>query len=661
MEAGGGGRDLKRSSAGAHARAVAAPGAGADDAYSKRACSGWTIGAGACVGGGELALPASFVAWTDVAGIDSPGASAQTAASMPTSPGVRHVATGVYVSYCIQKLGVGRANHALFWVQEATGRSTLAVVGTDARLSGHFTYSTVPGFPAPPLRCTNRGEVVAWLASIGVVESLSESSVALPALEAEERRRLLTGEPVWARPDLQGTWVDVREESGRVSDGRHYKRFWLVSPEGCERLAVAGLDSARRDRRYKYAAVPSLGGFAFENSREVLDWLTFVLDRPADNPVQPRQMRAAQPLSESALADFPSAKPAGHSSLSVRTDRRAGSPAPEARTPPSVLRRMQQEPGAGLPSLAQQLQQAEQQRVQQYWQQQQQWQAQSQQQQPASGGKVRPSYSGKVRPGSSALGHPDEPDASSWLFGNPGGAAAAGPGGGSRRSLSFRCGSCGALDHGGSDCPAMCLSPHSLISPVDPFALAFHPTLDDPAMSSCLPTPLARALTPGGGSGEHADSAATAGLAPAPAAFMAQPQAITPGAKAAFEPYPALMGWVAAVPTDHTEEQFRAWAHTLGGQISDMPPPPPASEDDVPLGGLRWVPTQEALAILQELSRSKVSLPLLQATHISRAVAMLRTHRIRDVADAAAAIVARWRSCAVAALEQANMALATTA
>ena len=68
-----------------------------------------------------------------------------------------------------------------------------------------------------------------------------------------------------------------------MSDGRHYKRFWLVSPDGRERLAVAGLDSARRDRRYKYAAVPSLGGFAFENSREVLDWLTFVLDRPADS------------------------------------------------------------------------------------------------------------------------------------------------------------------------------------------------------------------------------------------------------------------------------------------------------------------------------------------------------------------------------------------
>lgn len=32
--------------------------------------------------------------------------------------------------------------------------------GTDSRLTGHFTYSTTPGFAAaPPLRCTNRTEV----------------------------------------------------------------------------------------------------------------------------------------------------------------------------------------------------------------------------------------------------------------------------------------------------------------------------------------------------------------------------------------------------------------------------------------------------------------------------------------------------------------------
>lgn len=34
--------------------------------------------------------------------------------------------------------------------------------------------------------------------------------------------------------------------------------------------------------RYKYFAEEEMGGFAFENSSEVLSWLNFVLDRPAD-------------------------------------------------------------------------------------------------------------------------------------------------------------------------------------------------------------------------------------------------------------------------------------------------------------------------------------------------------------------------------------------
>lgn len=50
--------------------------------------------------------------------------------------------------------------------------------GTDARLSGHFTYATSPDFTlAPPLRCTNRTEVTAWLSSFGVNELRAEGSV----------------------------------------------------------------------------------------------------------------------------------------------------------------------------------------------------------------------------------------------------------------------------------------------------------------------------------------------------------------------------------------------------------------------------------------------------------------------------------------------------
>lgn len=53
--------------------------------------------------------------------------------------------------------------------------------GTDARLSGHFTYTTTPAFLelrlAPALRCTNRAGVEAWLASFGLTAQLPEGAV----------------------------------------------------------------------------------------------------------------------------------------------------------------------------------------------------------------------------------------------------------------------------------------------------------------------------------------------------------------------------------------------------------------------------------------------------------------------------------------------------
>lgn len=38
------------------------------------------------------------------------------------------------------------------------------------------------------------------------------------------------------------------------------------------------------------------------------------------------------------------------------------------------------------------------------------------------------------------------------------------------------------------------------------------------------------------------------------------------------------------------------------------------------MGGWRWTPTGEALAILEALSQADVTMQLLQTTHISRAV-----------------------------------------
>lgn len=39
---------------------------------------------------------------------------------------------------------------------------------------------------------------------------------------------------------------------------------------------------------------------------------------------------------------------------------------------------------------------------------------------------------------------------------------------------------------------------------------------------------------------------------------------------------------------------------------SDVPPPLPRSEDEVPVGGYRWTPTREALAILRQLATAQV-------------------------------------------------------
>lgn len=75
------------------------------------------------------------------------------------------------------------------------------------------------------------------------------------------------------------------------------------------------------------------------------------------------------------------------------------------------------------------------------------------------------------------------------------------------------------------------------------------------------------------------------------------------------------------------------------------------------MGGWSWTPTSEALGILQQISTLQVNLSLLHTTGISPAVAQLRNHRNREVADAAEGIVARWRAAAVSVLEQAADAL----
>lgn len=85
--------------------------------------------------------------------------------------------------------------------------------GHDTRMSGHFVYSSSPDFTtAPPLRCTNRTEVTRWLEGFGVRDFLGEGVCGqLPELSAADKKRLLTGEPVWAKPQMDmSSWTAVR-------------------------------------------------------------------------------------------------------------------------------------------------------------------------------------------------------------------------------------------------------------------------------------------------------------------------------------------------------------------------------------------------------------------------------------------------------------------
>ena len=97
--------------------------------------------------------------------------------------------------------------------------------------------------------------MLSWLASLGAQQQRFELAVPLPALTPAERRRLAGGAPgagagaAWeAAPALGGEWAEVREEGGRLVDGREYRRFWLVDPHGRETLAATGADSPA-DRR----------------------------------------------------------------------------------------------------------------------------------------------------------------------------------------------------------------------------------------------------------------------------------------------------------------------------------------------------------------------------------------------------------------------------
>lgn len=123
--------------------------------------------------------------------------------------------------------------------------------------------------------------------------------------------------------------------------------------------------------------------------------------------------------------------------------------------------------------------------------------------------------------------------------------------------------------------------------------------------------------------------------------------------RAVFSEDPALLEWVTTVPSQSSLMRFKHWASRLSGIISNEPPPDIATMP----GNPGWLHSMDAAHILAILETSPVSLRLLELTHISKPVAMLRGHQDTRVAELANRVTHRWRNVAHAALTRATAAL----
>lgn len=71
------------------------------------------------------------------------------------------------------------------------------------KLSGHFVYASVSDMSdAPPLRCTNRGRVMEWLAVLGASNPADDHEVVLPELAPHHWQQLHSADPMWTKPQL---------------------------------------------------------------------------------------------------------------------------------------------------------------------------------------------------------------------------------------------------------------------------------------------------------------------------------------------------------------------------------------------------------------------------------------------------------------------------
>ncbi|KAL6785973.1 hypothetical protein ACKKBG_A00880 [Auxenochlorella protothecoides x Auxenochlorella symbiontica] len=134
--------------------------------------------------------------------------------------------------------------------------------GTDARSSGHYTYTKAPDFPGPPLTCTNRARVLNWLGQLGIHNQVQEGTCILPSLSPAALLHLAEG----ART-VGCAWVDVREEAVHLG-GHLSRRFFLVNAYGGQALAATSTNG-----NSVFRAEPAFGGALFPSRASLVAWL----------------------------------------------------------------------------------------------------------------------------------------------------------------------------------------------------------------------------------------------------------------------------------------------------------------------------------------------------------------------------------------------------
>ncbi|GMH37932.1 hypothetical protein BSKO_05816 [Bryopsis sp. KO-2023] len=178
-----------------------------------------------------------------------------------------------------RRLLEGHSKQVLFYVHDSKSRVRLALVGTDIRGTGHFVYKSEPDFAdfvaAPPLRGTNRSQVMSWLAQLGANQ---QAPMRKDSIEKELKK-----------PDVDRKYEAIREDTGKTEEGYHYKNFYLVGNDGEEMLAIKG---PKRNRRYMYSSVSELNSQSFDSSKECMEWLEWVIGKREKPPLSKRDRKA---------------------------------------------------------------------------------------------------------------------------------------------------------------------------------------------------------------------------------------------------------------------------------------------------------------------------------------------------------------------------------